>query len=108
LQSRAEAKGLDFDLELQDIRALFERKRCYYTGVIFSSLRSPDGGELPWNMRTLDRMDVNGGYTKDNVVACIHEFNQLKGYLESSPLNITPEQMVRGLRKVADIEEKLY
>lgn len=68
LQS-AKSRKLPFNLTLSDVRALLNRKTCFYTKEAFGA-----GNKK----RTVDRLDCNLGYVRGNVVACTEEANSLK------------------------------
>lgn len=76
LLKRSKDKGLDFDLSLADIKRLLRLKRCYYTKEPLT-----DHDPNLSSHRTFDRVDNKKGYTKDNVVVCATQFNQLKSNL---------------------------
>ena len=73
LKESATRRGKDFTISLSDVRTLLKKKTCYYTGLPFTD-------EVNYS-RTVDRIDVNKGYIKGNVVACTHIANQLKEML---------------------------
>lgn len=83
----AERRGLDFDLDDEDIKRLLERKTCYYTGSRFTNSEN--------YRRTIDRVDSSKGYVKGNVVACTHGINQVKNALLENEANflITAKQL---------------
>ncbi len=92
LEERARSKGLTFDLSLTSIRNITKSKRCFFTGVLLND-----------NNRTIDRIDSAKGYVKGNVVACHHEFNQVKSRIEDLKNSITPSQYAKGFIKIVDI-----
>ena len=73
-------RGIDFELTLADMKRILKKKKCYFTGI--DIVLEPYKGEPPYNYLTLDRVDPDQGYTKENTVACSHAANQLKSTLE--------------------------
>ena len=65
--------GRDFSLTVSQIKQLYRRKTCTYTGVKFVD---EEGHPL---QRTFDRVDSSKGYVTGNVVACTQRINTLKG-----------------------------
>tara|TARA_R100001377_G_C3188769_1_gene109670 strand:+ start:1221 stop:1577 length:357 start_codon:yes stop_codon:yes gene_type:complete len=63
----------EFLLTIAQIKQLFRRKTCAYTGVKFV-----DEENHPLQ-RTFDRVDSSKGYIPGNVVACTQRINCLKG-----------------------------
>ena len=72
-------RGLSFELTLADMRRLYRRKTCAYTGVTFSNTKTKEPSP---RSRTLERIDSSIGYTKDNTVVITHEANQFKSTWE--------------------------
>lgn len=74
----AKHNGHVFDLEPSDMLRLWELQdgRCFYTGV---RLTLPDSHKR-WVPTTasVDRVDNDKGYTKDNVVLCCRDLNMMK------------------------------
>ena len=69
-KKNAKKKGWEFDLNLQDIQSL--PFVCHYTGKELTT--NPNHQ----NTVSLDRVDSNKGYTKDNVVLCCEIVNRMK------------------------------
>ena len=83
LQKSAKKRGKEFNLSLSDVRSLMRRKTCAFTGVV---LVDTYVGEIPPNLRTIDRLDNDKGYVRGNVVVCSHYINQAKGCLTMKEL----------------------
>lgn len=77
----AKKRGIEFDLSFQSMKNLMGAKRCFYTGILLT--KSTGNGEMRLSDATIDRVDVNKGYTSGNVVACCHAANQMKNQFES-------------------------
>lgn len=74
LKNNPRRKKLGFSLTVTDLRKIYLRKTCYYTGIKFNSkdiLLSP----------TLDRIDSTKGYVRGNVVLCTNWANQFKSLI---------------------------
>lgn len=89
-QRNCAERGIIFDLTFNDMKRLFKRKYCFYSGV---EMTLTEGKKRI----TLDRKDCTKGYTKDNVVACCEFANEMKNSLiENKELfnksELTPEQ----------------
>lgn len=86
-------RGIDFQLSLNEYKAIKNKKSCFYTGIKFD--------DTHLNKLTIDRIDNKLGYTKDNSVACCQQVNALKNTLfecENRPTTINAKQ----LRRLAD------
>lgn len=82
LHQRAKDKNLDFNLELKDIKRLLKIKRCTYSGIELT-----DFDPSMSTYRTMDRIDSNKGYTKDNVFVCCNFVNQFKSSIIENTLS---------------------
>lgn len=89
LQNSANSRDIEFTLTLSDVRSLLTSKKCFYSGVLLTDKTDSE------NQRTIDRVDNNKGYVKNNVVACAKSLNLLKGSL--SVENII--MLYKGLKK---------
>jgi len=67
---RAKTKGMEFDIEADDIQKRIDAGQCELTGIPFS-LSEPRS----WNAPSLDRIDPDGGYTKGNVRVVLYALN---------------------------------
>lgn len=83
--------GIEFNLSLMTVYNLCRSKRCHFTGV-----------KLTAENFTFDRVDNQKGYVPGNVVACCHNFNQLKSdYLEhTTRTTFSVEQLIEALTKL--------
>ncbi len=86
-------RGLDFNLEYEDLLKLFKTKRCYYTGVRFDE-------KIKDKQLTLDRVDRLQGYVKGNVVACTDKANKIKMQLFECQSALTYQQTRSLIDKV--------
>lgn len=82
----------DFSLTVSQIKQLYRRKTCAYTGVTFVN---EQGHPLH---RSFDRIDSSKGYIHGNVVACTSRINTLKGNATLAEV----EQLVITWRKLED------
>ena len=69
---RAKKKGLEFDLDIDFLKSI-DREVCPYLHIPLTQAfgRQKDGS------KSLDRIDSNKGYTKDNVIICSWRANSL-------------------------------
>lgn len=94
----ASERGIEFNLSLNDLRRLWRRTTCYYTGV---KLTTEPGNK---NTRTLDRVDNKLGYTKENTVVCSWAANQLKNELFEKPdgeFRISVSELTKMISKLS-------
>lgn len=71
---RAKKLKKEFDLTLDFLLHLFEKqnKSCHYTGIQMVGMTNHPASI------SIDRIDSNGGYTRDNVVLCTTTVNVMK------------------------------
>ena len=93
LEKSAIKRGLDFNLEYEDLLKLYKTKRCYYTGIRFDE-------KIKDKQLTLDRVDRFQGYVKGNVVACTDKANQIKMQLFECQSALTYQQIRSLIDKV--------
>ena len=93
LEKSAIKRGLDFNLEYEDLLKLYKTKRCYYTGIRFNE-------KIKDKQLTLDRVDRLQGYIKGNVVACTDKANQIKMQLFECQSALTYQQTRSLINKV--------
>ena len=75
LHKSAHDRNIEFDLNLDDVKALLSHQKCFYTGIYLTACR---GNSQRQTDRTIDRIDANKGYVKGNVVACSRLANYMK------------------------------
>lgn len=86
----AENRNIKFDMSFAKVKKLMNTKKCFFTGV---ELDKENNGAP--NYITFDRVDADGGYTDDNVVACSNEFNQKKKDITISDIKTMYEKCVK-------------
>ncbi len=69
---RAQDKGLEFELEWEDIQRRIDIGLCEVTGIPFD-LTQPRA----WNAPSLDRADSKAGYTKSNTRVVLYSLNTM-------------------------------
>lgn len=82
LKTKCKQKNLDFDLNNNFLYELYLKQngKCYYTDIdIVHNL-----GCHQYNSISVDRLDPNKGYTKDNVVLASFSINSFKGMINVS------------------------
>ena len=84
--SRARAKecGIPFNITVDDVQEVWEKQggKCYYTDQPMILGPSP----RRWQCVSIDRVDSNRGYEKDNIVLCRGIVNLVKNELSVSEL----------------------
>ena len=87
-KSRAKVKGFDFDLTEAFLLSI-DRKICPYLEIPLAWGVST--GKRSDNSKSIDRIDSEKGYTKDNVIICSWKANRLlsDGSLKDLKLLIT-------------------
>jgi len=88
--NRAKERGIEFTLSLKKYKSLMKIKYCYYSGILLTN-----GSTSAPTYRTLERLDSEGPYSDDNVVACCQRLNQAKTNL--SPKDI--KDIYNGLKR---------
>lgn len=76
----AKRRNIDFNLTLEEFK-LFWDKPCVYCATMIRGVG-------------LDRVDNTRGYTKDNVVPCCRDCNEMK-------MNRTRDEFLNHIRKIA-------
>lgn len=95
-------RGIVFTLTIEDFASLMRNRVCHFTGV---PLTTDIGGaglrdrKIPDNYLSIDRVDSNKGYTRDNVVVCAHSVNIAKNRL--------PEAQFRQITAAAALVQSM-
>lgn len=106
IYERARSRNLDCNLTITDLKGLFRRKTCYYTGVSFDE-------KISSLNPTVDRMNPNLGYVSGNVVLCTNWSNTFKAEVlenQTSRFRTTPkilEKFSKALGK-SKFQERVY
>ena len=122
-RTRAKRQGMEFDLEPDDIRLIFEAQggRCAYTGKAIylrgmrhhNTRRGRSRGLVSYhnmNKASVDRIDSTKGYTRDNVhLVCLH-INYAKLDLSEADFvdlcaAVVQHTKKRGLPSIAPLDE---
>lgn len=97
-------RGIDFNLSFNDYKNLMKKKRCEYTGIIFSLYKN--GKPInKFHGRTIDRIDSSIGYTKDNCVVCITGANSFKGLIEDKSNKYDFNFVIKVLNGINKVKE---
>jgi hypothetical protein len=89
LQGSCKSKGKTLNLSLREIDAIIHQP-CYYCGDI--DTRQMSRGRTG-RFNSIDRLDSNGDYSRNNVVSCCARCNIMKN-------KFTPEEFVAQCRAV--------
>ena len=73
-KSRAESRGLAFDISVLQIEVMLHAGRCQRSGIPFDVRRMSDARKKPF-APSLDRVDNSRGYVFDNVQLVCNLFN---------------------------------
>lgn len=93
----AKRRNIEFSLTFSDLKRILSRKTCYYTGIKFENIHESR------TKLSLDRIDSDKGYTKENTVSCCYFINQLKNELFERPegkFRMTEKQLSNFLSKL--------
>lgn len=93
-KGRAKLKGLEFTLKLEDI---IIPKYCPILGIELVCKSGTSGGQK--NSPALDRINSNGGYTKDNVQVISHLANMMKSHATDEELMIFAKWVIKSIPK---------
>lgn len=77
---QARDRKIDFQISFSDYKRLKGRKKCFFTGV--ELIHFKETGTKQDNTYTLDRINSDLPYTKENTVPCSHWFNNFKNVIE--------------------------
>lgn len=94
IKANAKKRGIVCTLELDDIKSLLSKKRCYYTGVRFDKNSNT-------RKRSIDRIDNSIGYEPGNVVACCVKINTIKNSLLEDESGFTLKQFLSFAEKIS-------
>ena len=82
LKSSAASRGLEFNVSFRKMKSLMTRKKCFYTGIIFSTNQDDK------YYRSIDRIDSSVGYIDSNIVACTVDINKKKANISVEEIKI--------------------
>lgn len=97
----AEARKLDFNLDLEDWKAIYSTTHCPITGRELIVGTRKEGVPCPADLLTVERLNPRLGYVKGNVVAMSHEANNAKSVVDMfiHTKGLSDEAKLRILRK---------
>lgn len=95
IKLRADSKGILFDIDLEWLRnKLDEVSICPYLGVGLNNTQDEAKSNPDYN-KSVDRVDSNLGYTKDNIIICSVRANRIKNNATLAELRLLCENMER-------------
>jgi hypothetical protein len=79
IRKRAKNLGIDFNLEFDYIKNLFDKQngKCFYSDLLLNT-KVNTAKEQKINSVSFDKIDPSKGYTKGNVVLCSNRINSIK------------------------------
>lgn len=91
----AKAKGIEFTLTLEDVQDIYNKQNglCYWFNVPMIPSDKPRFPQQP----SLDRLNLFGGYTKDNVVLCCFVANMGRSHNTTEEFSSFVEVLKRSL-----------
>lgn len=110
---RAYDKGMPFDLDSGFLSDLYKRQdgKCFYSKLEmkFHSDKNRKNSAASYNVASLDRLDSNKGYTKDNVVWCLNCINMLKAHHALEDIKVVMKAIMLAERTRIEVKvKKLY
>jgi hypothetical protein len=100
---RAKSRGMDFNLDPQDIQNRIDKGSCELTGIPFD-LTTPRA----WNAPSLDRIDSSKGYTTDNVRVILYAVNVMANTWGSDKILRIASAITENRRKASnDLSDRL-
>lgn len=101
-KSRIKHKNLDFDIDGEFLLSLYrsQGKKCYYSGVpIYHNT-----GLYNFNSISIERLNPDKGYTRDNVVLCAFGMNSFKGSMTEQEFKKILRQVIPSLSRYAGLK----
>jgi hypothetical protein len=95
LKSKSKLKNIDFDLDDNTLYNLYlkQNKKCYYSGIeIIHNI-----GCSNYNSISVERLNPNLGYIKDNVVLSAFNINSFKGMMTENEFKIFLNEIIPNL-----------
>lgn len=97
------AREIDWQISFSDYKRLMKIKRCQYTGM---ELTDPDCEPNKPTDRTIDRINAELPYTKDNIIICCHAANSLKAVWEDNRNPLTNSLVYNMMNKINQLEKR--
>tara|TARA_R110000796_G_scaffold159388_3_gene276185 strand:- start:11092 stop:11433 length:342 start_codon:yes stop_codon:yes gene_type:complete len=82
------SRNIEVKLTFNALKKVMKTRKCFFTGVLLN-FEENDANQL-----TIDRLDNDKGYIDGNIVACSKEFNQIKGCLTLSQIELMYTKLV--------------
>jgi len=98
IKSGAKKRKLDFEINYSFIQKLWETQKglCYYTKV---SMKLTARQKNPYQV-SIDRIDSNLGYTKENTVLCCQAINYMKNDYSLKDFNLFKNSLQKALKLI--------
>lgn len=94
---KSKKRGTEITIVGQDLVELYnlQKGKCFYSGI--EIIHSP--GIHAYNSISVDRLDPNKGYTKENIVLCAFAINSFKGGLNEQEFKELIKQIIPALEQ---------
>ena len=101
LKYSSQNRNLECDLDYEFLLNLWKQQngKCFYTGIPLNGFGRSKGWQH-WDAPSIDRIDSNYGYLKNNVVWCAFGVNSFKG-------NLTIDEFQNIINKISWWFEKI-
>lgn len=98
-------RGISYLLSFEEYKLLNSIDRCQLTGVELVHHKGHEGGKMPDNAFTIDRLDAKGPYSIRNCMVMCHSANHAKANLDVflKDERLTNEQKLSLLYKMENI-----
>ncbi len=90
IKNSAKDRNIEFDMSFKKIKKLLNKKKCFFSGVLFDELD---------NKLSFDRIDNNLGYIDSNVVSCIMKINSMKANLTIENIEMLYKGIIKHNKK---------
>jgi hypothetical protein len=94
-KNKSKLKNINFDLDENTLYDIYKKQngRCYYSGLeIMHNLGCSD-----YNSISVERLDPNLGYVKNNVVLAAFNINSLKGMMNENEFKLFLDKIIPNL-----------
>lgn len=99
IQYAAKKRNIFFSLTMEDLIEQYNKQKglCYYTGIHLKMLTTENfkyKNQPDFDVLSVDRVNNEEGYVKENIVLCINAVNKMKGIFPLETLNYIFDKIV--------------